>query len=165
MLRPPNFVERWEPVRVICGDGPGSGPSEEVSRALLQTRALVYTAHPLDDLPGSPGVVCNCDRASGCERHLSMECELICETATHCLMIEDSRTGAHRVYVRDSSGFEGTVACECESLGDGQWLVTLAEHAQPRDSGPPISLARLVYPVRMCFCSRGRSPTSLAAPS
>lgn len=160
MLRPPNFVEIWEPVRVICGDDGGEGPSDEVSRALLHTRALVYTAYPLDDLPGSPGVVCDCDNAGGCERHLSIDCELVCESVTQCLMLEDSRAGAHRVYVRDSAGFEGVIECACEPLGDGQWLVTLSERAVPRDTGPAVPLEQLVYPVRLCFCSRGRSPTN-----
>jgi len=139
-------------VRVVCGDDEECASG--ISRALLQTRALVYTAHPLDDTPDSPG--CACGEPSGCTRHMQIECEFVFDSATHYMLIEHAREGAHRVFVRDSEAFEGTIDCTCESIGDGQWVVQLEEVAIDRVSGRMRTLSDLAYPVNMCFCSRSR---------
>lgn len=159
MLRPPHFVGKWDPLRVVCSIDEEREPTDGVSRALLQSRTLVYTASPLEDMPdGETGVACTCECDEGCERHLELQCEVVCDAALSCLMLQDAPTRAVRVLVRDSAQFEGTIESQCEPLGDGVWIVTLGEYATHHASGERIPLEDLVYPVRFGFCARGRSP-------
>lgn len=159
MLPPPRLLGKWDPLRIVCGTDEEREPSEGVSRALLHSRMLVYTASPMEEMPGEDqGIVCTCGNDEGCERHLEVQCELVCDSALQCLMLEHAPVRAVRVLVRDSAHFEGTIECRCESLGDGIWLVTLGEHATHHATGKSVPIEELSYPVRFGFCSRGGSP-------